>query len=731
MIQISDLWKHQQETAALRARSDIVADFSDPGTGKTRAHLYAHAVDTKRSGRLLVLCPKTLMDSAWGDELDSVDFGMSYMLGYAENWETAIAAKSDVFITNIDGVKRLAKMPSKWFKNFSGLVIDECFPAGTLVDTPNGPTPIEVLKVGDPVYTSDGTLPITRTSQRPSSALMRLELEDGRTIVCTEEHPFATEAGWRQARFIGNLRLVQLDLRQLDQSRATLLQPQLQSESDVELDAETSARTHATTNVCGQERQAILEQGYPLSAGNTTQAQLGAQAQRTPAEDSRWQRQDGASRARSAQDAAEDLGIQLAHPYWQKAWDWLSKLLQGRFRQRTKAHRSGDRRGIAHSAKKLGCQERFFADFVRVARSSRIECRDPVTVFNLQVDGPHNYSVAGVLVHNSTKLKHRTSDRSKAAAQIANHFAERVIMTGTPNPNSVTELWHQILLLDGGARLGKNFWKFRAATQIPEQVGPRPEHLKWMDKPGIEETVFYLLRDIVIRHPFSVMKVPKNYVRRVKYHLPKKLMAQYLEMEDSALLQLEDKDITSVHAAALRQKLLQIASGAVYHDREGGWTMLDKGRYELVLDLVEERRHSLTFFMWHHQKECLVAEAQKRGLSFAVIDGTVSPKKRHQIKNEFQDGKYQTLFLHPETGSHGLTLTRATSAILTSPTYKADDFEQMIKRIQRGGQTKKTEMLCIEGVGTCESGVYTRTEGKRERMDDFRNLLVDARSGRG
>ena len=59
-----------------------------------------------------------------------------------------------------------------------------------------------------------------------------------------------------------------------------------------------------------------------------------------------------------------------------------------------------------------------------------------------------------LIIDESSAYKHPSTKRSKAAAKVASHFKNRRLMTGTPNGRSITDIWHQAFLLDGGARLG-------------------------------------------------------------------------------------------------------------------------------------------------------------------------------------------------------------------------------------------------------------------------------------
>jgi len=330
-----------------------------------------------------------------------------------------------------------------------------------------------------------------------------------------------------------------------------------------------------------------------------------------------------------------------------------------------------------------------------------------------------------LIIDESTAFKHHTSLRSKALAKISSYFKNRCAMTGTPNGNTITDIWHQIKILDGGERLGSSFYKFRDATCTPIQIGSQAQMVKWTDRAGAEEAVFGLLSDIVVRHKFEdCVDIPANHQYTIDYDLTPKQMKAYLEMENTQMLSFKNKPIAvlAVNAAAVATKLLQVASGAVY-DGQGGHVVVDTARYELVLDLVEQRQHSLVFFLWKHQRDALVAEADKRGVSFAVIDGSTSDRERDEIVKGYQAGVYKVLFAHPKSAAHGLTLTKGTATIWSSPTYDLEIFKQGSKRQHRIGQTQKTETIIVVAKGTIEEKVYDMMLAKDARMTTLLDLF--------
>lgn len=329
-----------------------------------------------------------------------------------------------------------------------------------------------------------------------------------------------------------------------------------------------------------------------------------------------------------------------------------------------------------------------------------------------------------LIVDEATKYKHHTSGRSKAINAIKGHFVYRHLMSGTPRTNSVCDLWHQYYLLDDGKRLGRSFYAFRAATCIARKTGPGKHMVKWVDRPDLADAVAKLIEDITIRHKFEdCIDIPPNQLVVRNYYMSTAQVNAYLSLEKEAYALINSEQIiTAVHKAALRTKLLQVASGAVY-DSDHKYAVVDTSRYELVADLVEEREHSIVFFLWTHQRDLLIKEFESRGLSYALIDGDTTDTALAAIVKHYQAGFYRVLLAHPLSAAHGLTLTRGTSCIWASPTIDLEWWIQGNRRIYRAGQTQRTETIVVIAKGTLEEQVLARLEEKNAEQLDLLDLL--------
>lgn len=329
-----------------------------------------------------------------------------------------------------------------------------------------------------------------------------------------------------------------------------------------------------------------------------------------------------------------------------------------------------------------------------------------------------------IIIDESTAFKHRTSQRSQALAKLVALFTYRALLTGTPNPNGLLDLWHQVFILDDGARIGDSYWRYRVSVSEPKQTGPSPQHVRWDDKEGAVEAVAGLLEDITIRHVFEeCTDIPENHVYTVDFELSAKHRRAYEILKEHAILELEEGKISAFNAGVLATKLLQMASGAVYDD-QAVVQLYATDRYNLVLDLVEQRDQCVVAFNWRHQRDNLVSLAVTRGLSYRIIDGDASQKSREETVELFQAGLVKIIFAHPASAAHGLTLTRGTTTIWSSPVYNAEHYIQFNKRIYRIGQKKRSETLLVTATNTIDGQVARRLMGKVRKMTNLLEMLV-------
>lgn len=124
---ISPRYQHQQTIVDFCNAHPRVLNFSDPGTGKTRAHIDAFAERPRRK-RALVLAPLSILDAAWGQDINRYQPTLRYSIATAKHRKHALRENTDFMLCNHDGIKglfALYKEDKQIFEDFDTLIIDE------------------------------------------------------------------------------------------------------------------------------------------------------------------------------------------------------------------------------------------------------------------------------------------------------------------------------------------------------------------------------------------------------------------------------------------------------------------------------------------------------------------------------------------------------------------------------------------------------------------------------
>ena len=193
-----------------------------------------------------------------------------------------------------------------------------------------------------------------------------------------------------------------------------------------------------------------------------------------------------------------------------------------------------------------------------------------------------------VVVDESSSFKSHSAKRFKALASVSGKIDRMVELTGTPSPNGLDDLWSQIYLLDGGERLGRRYTQFRERYFQPDRRGADGMVYSYAAKPGTEQSILDRISDICISMKAEdYLQLPDITYHEIPVELDAKAEKAYRELERKMVLELpEEEEISVTSAAALSNKLLQLANGAVY-DEGRSVHEIHGCKIEAFLELVE------------------------------------------------------------------------------------------------------------------------------------------------
>lgn len=702
---------HQVETASFLTLNRKAFVFSEPGTGKTLSALWAadYLMQRGEVRRVLILCPLSIMQSAWMGDISNSIIHRSAIIAHhpqASRRIEMIQKDYEIVITNYEGLNLIAEEVVSNGK-FDLVIVDECFVAGTLVSTPLGRRPIEQMQAGDRVLTSDGVMCINRLVRNTATQLVEVKLGNGKTIRCTPEHPFFTDAGWVCAKNLAGRRLVSgVELSCLRAGISPRAFPSASGYGEQPapwLDLLEVLRTEEVA--LDESRQERLQQLAARAAGETVRAKIrsassetvrSSESQGAQTHNTQGQRHgDDSSGAVDFRGLACGLGMELPGSVGREAAR-LSYELQARLRTSAAQVGAGGGREQPHSTGTAAArpQEGSKAGAAWVESVSYIECPDGEAVFNLEVEGTPNYLVGDHwVVHNCNAYKTMSTKRWKSLSTVIKPNTFLWMMTGTPASQSPTDAY-------GLARLVNPEGVPKFFTAWRDKVMNKLTMFKWVAKPEAKHLVFDALQPAIRFTKAQCLDLPPVVTVTREVQLTPQQAKYYNLLKEKMMVYAAGETISAVNAAAVVSKLLQISCGAAYTDDHEVVEFDASPRLRVLEEILEETdRKVLIFALFRSSIDAIHTHLLKQGISAECIHGSVPASKRGDIIKRFQtEESPRVLVMQPQASAHGITLTAADTVVFYGPLMSVEQYVQCIARADRKGQdSDKVTVIHIEG----------------------------------
>ena len=320
-----------------------------------------------------------------------------------------------------------------------------------------------------------------------------------------------------------------------------------------------------------------------------------------------------------------------------------------------------------------------------------------------------------LVIDESSSFKNHASKRFKALKLV--HFNRVVLLTGTPAPNNLIDLWPQIYLLDKGERLGRTIGAFRSDFFKPGRSNGHIVYNYNITK-GSDERIHQAIGDICMSMKAKdYLDLPERINNNIKLEMSEALRKTYKSFEREKILELfeAEEQITTANAAALSNKLLQFANGAVYDSDKMAHDI-----HDLKLEALEEIMESA------NGKPVLVAYTYKSDAD--RIEKYLKAYKPKKLENDddilkWNRGEIQLLMMHPASGGHGLNLQAGGNIIVWfGQTWSLELEQQFNARLDRQGQTQRVIINKLILKGTMDEDVIAA----QERKEKGQNALMEA-----
>ena len=345
-----------------------------------------------------------------------------------------------------------------------------------------------------------------------------------------------------------------------------------------------------------------------------------------------------------------------------------------------------------------------------------------------------------IIVDELSLFKSATSKRFEYLQELSERLEYFVGLTGTPAPNSLLDVWSQLVIINPNIKyeLGRTFFQYRNHFFAPDVVNPRTGVVfSWKLNPGAEEAIYQKIEPHVISmRGAGLVDIPDVTYTNEYVYMDKKSKKVYdyfdkeirkelsgLDQGEQLNVQTGANEVTIANSAILKSKLLQLATGAMYDAdstvSERKYTVFHDAKIEKLKELINVANSPvLVFYNFVSDLERI----QKAIPGIAVLD--TKDKNANALIKKWNEGRIPVLLANPASTGHGLNLQDGGHIIVWfSQTWRNEVYRQANKRLHRSGQKHPVQIIHIVTKDTADEEVVPRIDEKEAQQQGLLSAL--------
>ncbi len=329
-----------------------------------------------------------------------------------------------------------------------------------------------------------------------------------------------------------------------------------------------------------------------------------------------------------------------------------------------------------------------------------------------------------LIVDESTKFKNSQSNRFKLLKEFVPKFKRRYILTGTPTPSGLMDLFGQMYILDEGQSLGRYITHFRTSFFYPSGYGG----YDWQLQPGAEERIADRIAPLVFRRDLKDAEIdlPEIVIDDIWIDLPPKARKAYDRMEDDLMAEMDSGEVVAENAAVASGKCRQIANGILINTETGKYEAVHDEKIDALKELVEQL-----------QGEPLLVTYEFKPDAIRIMEAVGCPnissgsaKKDDDNIMKFSRGQLPVVTGNPQSIALGIDGLQENCChiAMVGCTWKLQDYMQVIDRIRRqGNKSKRVFVHRILARNTLDQRVVKILNSRESKQDAFMTVLKNMR----
>ena len=329
---------------------------------------------------------------------------------------------------------------------------------------------------------------------------------------------------------------------------------------------------------------------------------------------------------------------------------------------------------------------------------------------------PFDYDM--VVIDELSSFNSYQAKRFRTLLKVRPSVKRIVGLTGTPSSNGLMDLWAQFRLLDMGQRLGRFITHYRNTYFQPDKRNGQVV-FSYKPLPGAEDAIYQKISDITISMKATDhLQMPECIMNEVRVSLSPKERVLYDSMKRDMVVSLGGEEIDATNAAALDNKLSQMANGAVYGEEKKVLHLHDR-KLDALEDLIEAANGKpvLVAYWYRHDYDRIAERLHKLHIPFSTVDSSDSIARWNR-------GEIPVALIHPASAGHGLNIQAGGSTIIWfGLTWSLELYQQVNARLWRQGQ--KSDTVVIHHIIT-QGTIDERMMKALHQKDISQSALIEA-----
>lgn len=322
-----------------------------------------------------------------------------------------------------------------------------------------------------------------------------------------------------------------------------------------------------------------------------------------------------------------------------------------------------------------------------------------------------------IVADEAQALKNPLAQRTKAAFALKADF--KMVTTGTPIENDLTELWSLFRFVNPGL-LG-NFKRFADRFAQPME-NAKEDRLK---AHKAAQSLKTLIRPFILRRMKNqvLTELPSRTEITVKVEMSEKEKSFYEALRLNAIDNITEASQLKGGEQRIKMlaELMQLRQACCNPKLVTPELDIHSSKLEALDELLEELHlnghKALIFSQFVGHLKLIEAHVKSRGFSYQYLDGSTPQRQRQQRVEAFQRGNGDLFLISLKAGGSGLNLTAADYVIHMDPWWNPAVEEQASDRAHRMGQKRPVTIYRLVTKNTIEEKIVELHQHKRDLAD--------------